>query len=68
MNHGITSTDYNSGETALGGGEFIDRYVFPDGELPHIGLALEALQEGGLEAVDVEKLASPLRRARSTLG
>ncbi|MFP3608026.1 SAM-dependent methyltransferase, partial [Paraburkholderia sp. SIMBA_053] len=21
MNHGITSTDYNSGETALGGGE-----------------------------------------------
>ncbi|KLU27644.1 cyclopropane-fatty-acyl-phospholipid synthase [Caballeronia mineralivorans PML1(12)] len=56
MNHGITSTDFNSGETALGGGEFIDRYVFPDGELPHIGLALEALQEGGLEAVDVESL------------
>jgi cyclopropane-fatty-acyl-phospholipid synthase len=56
MNHGITSTDFNSGETALGGGEFIDRYVFPDGELPHIGLALQALQEGGLEAVDVESL------------
>ncbi len=56
MNHGITSTDYNSGETALGGGEFIDKYVFPDGELPHIGLALEAAQQGGLEAVDVENL------------
>ncbi|TKC82894.1 class I SAM-dependent methyltransferase [Trinickia terrae] len=56
MNHGITSTDYNSGETALGGGEFIDRYVFPDGELPHISLALEAMQRGGLEAVDVESL------------
>ncbi|WJF89694.1 cyclopropane-fatty-acyl-phospholipid synthase family protein [Paraburkholderia bonniea] len=56
MNHGITSTDYNSGETALGGGEFIDRYVFPDGELPHIGLALEAMQQGGLEALDVENL------------
>jgi cyclopropane-fatty-acyl-phospholipid synthase len=56
MNHGITSTDFNSGETALGGGEFIDRYVFPDGELPHIGLALQSLQEGGLEAVDVESL------------
>jgi cyclopropane-fatty-acyl-phospholipid synthase len=56
MNHGITSTDYNSGETALGGGEFIDRYVFPDGELPHIGLVLEAMQKGGLEAVDVESL------------
>ena len=47
---------FDSGETALGGGEFIDRYVFPDGELPHIGLALEALQRGGLEAVDVESL------------
>jgi len=56
MNHGITSSDYNSGETALGGGEFIDKYVFPDGELPHISLALEALQQGGLEAFDVENL------------
>lgn len=56
MNHGITSSDCNSGETALGGGEFIDRFVFPDGELPHIGLALEAMQRGGLEAVDVESL------------
>jgi cyclopropane-fatty-acyl-phospholipid synthase len=56
MNHGITSSDSDSGETALGGGEFIDRYVFPDGELPHISLALEAMQRGGLEAVDVESL------------
>lgn len=56
MNHGITSTDYNSGETALGGGEFIDRYVFPSGELPHISLVLESMQRGGLEAVDVESL------------
>ncbi|WP_321934239.1 cyclopropane-fatty-acyl-phospholipid synthase family protein [Paraburkholderia sp. J8-2] len=56
MNHGITSSDADSGETALGAGEFIDRYVFPDGELPHIGLALEAAQRGGLEAVDVESL------------
>ncbi|MBU6487808.1 MAG: cyclopropane-fatty-acyl-phospholipid synthase family protein [Burkholderiales bacterium] len=56
MNHGITSTDYDSGETALGGGDFIDRYVFPDGELPHISLALEAMQRGGLEPVDAESL------------
>ncbi len=56
MNHGITSSDHGSGETALGGGAFIDRYVFPDGELPHISLALQAMQEGGLEAVDVESL------------
>jgi cyclopropane-fatty-acyl-phospholipid synthase len=56
MNHGITSSDYDSGETALGGGEFIDKYVFPDGELPHISLALESMQRGGLEAFDVESL------------
>ena len=56
MNHGITSSDYGSGETALGGGEFIDRYVFPDGELPHISLVLEAMQRGGIEALDIECL------------
>jgi cyclopropane-fatty-acyl-phospholipid synthase len=56
MNHGITSSDADSGETSLGGGEFIDKYVFPDGELPHISLALESMQRGGLEAFDVENL------------
>ncbi|MDR5814393.1 MULTISPECIES: cyclopropane-fatty-acyl-phospholipid synthase family protein [unclassified Caballeronia] len=56
MNHGITSSDADSGETSFGGGEFIDKYVFPDGELPHISLALQTMQEGGLEALDVESL------------
>ena len=56
LNHGITSTDANNGETRHGGGRFIDRYVFPQGELPHIGTVLKTLQEGGLEALDVESL------------
>lgn len=56
MNHGITSTDPASGETPFGGGDFIDRYVFPNGELPHIGLALAELGAAGLEATDVENL------------
>ncbi|UCF24108.1 MAG: class I SAM-dependent methyltransferase, partial [Ralstonia sp.] len=56
MNHGITSTDPDGGEASMGGGDFIDRYVFPQGELPHISLALRAAQEGGLEALDVESL------------
>jgi len=56
MNHGITSTDPNSGETPYGGGEFIEKYVFPHGELPHIGLVLQTMQEGGLEAMDIENL------------
>lgn len=56
LNHGITSTDANDGETAYGGGRFIDRYVFPQGELPHISTVLRTMQEGGLEALDVESL------------
>ncbi|MDB6000905.1 MAG: methyltransferase small domain protein, partial [Rhizobacter sp.] len=56
MNHGITSTDAKGGEAGYGGGDFIDKYVFPNGELPHIGMALQAMQEGGLEAFDVENL------------
>lgn len=56
LNHGITSTDPGSGSTPLGAAEFIDTYVFPNGELPHIGLALCEMQTGGLEALDVECL------------
>ena len=56
MNHGITSTDADSGDTPAGGGTFIDKYVFPAGELPHISKALQAMQAGGLEALDVENL------------
>jgi cyclopropane-fatty-acyl-phospholipid synthase len=56
LNHGITSSDPDSGETPFGGGRFIDRYVFPNGELPHISLALKELAAGGLEATDVENL------------
>ena len=56
MNHGITSTDPDNGETSHGGGRFINQYVFPDGELAHIGIVLTALQEGGLEPFDIENL------------
>ena len=56
MNHGITTTDPDNGETAFGGGEFIDQYVFPHGELAHIGTVLTAMQRGGREAFDIENL------------
>ncbi|MET4577634.1 cyclopropane-fatty-acyl-phospholipid synthase [Ottowia thiooxydans] len=56
LNHGITSTDPQNGETSHGGGRFIDRYVFPQGELPHIGTVLTTMQQGGLEAIDAENL------------
>jgi len=56
MNHGITTTDIENGESPYGGGEFIDKYVFPAGELPHISVVLKAMQQGGLECFDVENL------------
>ena len=56
LNHGITSTDPGSGSTPLGAAKFIDKYVFPNGELPHISLALKDMQTAGLEALDVECL------------
>ncbi|WP_445231745.1 class I SAM-dependent methyltransferase [Duganella rhizosphaerae] len=56
MNHGITTTDPDNGETPYGGGAFIDKYVFPQGELAHIGHVLKAMQQGKLEVSDVENL------------
>jgi len=56
LNHGITTSDVNNGWVGLGAGEFIDRYVFPDGELPHVSLALKEMARAGLEVVDVESL------------
>lgn len=56
LNHGITSTDPGSGASPLGAAKFIDKYVFPDGELPHISLALKDMQVAGLEMLDVECL------------
>jgi cyclopropane-fatty-acyl-phospholipid synthase len=56
MNHGITASDPESNGVGLGASEFIDRYVFPDGELPHISLALHEIEAAGLEPVDAESL------------
>ena len=56
VNHGITSADPESRSVGLGAGEFIDRYVFPDGELPHVALAISELSSAGLELTDAESL------------
>ena len=56
MNHGITTTDVMEGNARYGAGDFISTYVFPQGELPHIGTVLKTMQEGGLETLDVENL------------
>jgi len=56
MTHGITSASVDSRWVGLGAGEFIDRYVFPNGELPHVSLAIRELSEAGLELADAESL------------
>lgn len=56
MNHGITAADPDSRSVGLGVSEFIERYVFPDGELPHVALAIRELSQAGLELVDAESL------------
>lgn len=56
LNHGITASDPDSRWVAMGGGEFIDRYVFPQGELAHISLVLREMAIAGFEVVDIESL------------
>ena len=56
MNHGITTTNVDNSATPYGGGDFIDQYVFPHGELAHLSTVVRTMQEGGLEVRDVENL------------
>jgi len=56
LNHGITTMDPQSRSVGMGAGKFIDRYIFPNGEVPHVSLALHSMSEQGLEAIDIESL------------
>jgi len=56
MNHGITAAGVYNAELGNGMGEFIEKYIFPGGELTHVSVVMEALTNGGLEEVDVENL------------
>jgi cyclopropane-fatty-acyl-phospholipid synthase len=56
LNHGITSIDPDSRSVGLGGGDFIGKYVFPHGELPHLSLVIREMGAAGLEVVDSETL------------
>lgn len=56
MNHGITAGSINPGKLGAGMGEFIEKYIFPGGELLHISHVLRDLAAARLEALDVENL------------
>jgi cyclopropane-fatty-acyl-phospholipid synthase len=56
MNHGITAGGIHPGQLGAGMGEFIEKYIFPGGELLHVSHVLRELATAGLEMVDVENL------------
>ena len=56
LNHGITTTDRDGQAQGPPGGEFIDRFVFPGGEVPHISRVLYEIAGAGLEILDMEDL------------
>ena len=53
LNHCSTRRDNTGRATA---GQFIDRYVFPDGELTGSGTVVSAMQDVGFEVRHVENL------------
>jgi cyclopropane-fatty-acyl-phospholipid synthase len=53
LNHAISRPP---GPSAFDKHSFIERYVFPDGELHEVGTVVAAVQESGFEARDVESL------------
>ena len=56
LNHGISAGDAEGQAQGPPGGEFIDRYVFPGGELPHVAKAVYEMSRAGLEVVNFEDL------------
>ncbi|MDO9094239.1 MAG: class I SAM-dependent methyltransferase [Rubrivivax sp.] len=56
LNHGIAAGGLDNHELGAGMGRFIDRYIFPGGELVHVAQATQALARGGLELLDAENL------------
>ncbi len=56
MNHGITAGGTRNSQLGAGIGDFIERYIFPGGELMHVSHVLREMADAGLEALDVENL------------
>jgi cyclopropane-fatty-acyl-phospholipid synthase len=56
MNHGITHNAPYAHALGSGIGDFVDRYVFPGGELTHVSKVIAAMSEAGLEVIDAEAL------------
>ena len=56
LNHGITAGGTRNTQLGAGIGDFIERYIFPGGELLHVSHVLQVMAEQGLEGLDTENL------------
>jgi cyclopropane-fatty-acyl-phospholipid synthase len=56
MNHGITAGGTRNDQLGAGMGDFIERYIFPGGELLHVSHVLKVMSEADLEPLDLENL------------
>ena len=56
LNHGITAGGTDNPQLDGGMGDFIEKYIFPGGQLVHVGVMMDTLSRGGLEALDAECL------------
>jgi cyclopropane-fatty-acyl-phospholipid synthase len=56
LNHGITAGGTRNEQLGAGLGDFIQRYIFPGGELLHVSQVLKTMSEQSLEPLDVESL------------
>ena len=56
MNHGITAGGTRNHQLGAGIGDFIERYIFPGGELLHVSKVTELMSDAGLEPLDLENL------------
>jgi cyclopropane-fatty-acyl-phospholipid synthase len=56
LNHGITAGGTRNDRLGNGMGEFMERYIFPGGELVHVSHMLQVTADEGLEMLDTENL------------
>ena len=56
LNHGIATSEADNSADVVGGGDFIARYVFPEGETPTLSHVLKEMGQAGFEVSDVESL------------
>jgi cyclopropane-fatty-acyl-phospholipid synthase len=63
LNHGITAgSPENTRGLGSDIGEFVERYVFPGGQLVHLCKVVELASRGGFEVADVECLRTHYKR------